>query len=240
MNLAVDQGNTKTKAALFEGRELIELYPGAPDDELISFINQAAPENCIIVTVKNKDTIATDQIDPSIKTIILSSKTPIPVINKYQSPATLGMDRLAAVIGSKFYKPGYSNLVIDCGTCITYDFIDAANRYLGGGISPGLSMRFKALNAFTAGLPLIKLEKKAELIGGDTKQSILSGVINGTVAELEGIIAKYRSLFPNVAVFLCGGDADYFDGKLRGAIFVTPELVLHGLNEILLYNVENI
>jgi len=240
MNLAVDQGNTKTKAALFKGRELVKLFADIEDERLTGLINEISPDNCVIATVRSKEPVRREVIKPSVNLIHLTTETPVPIKNKYQSPSTLGMDRLASVIGSKYFKPGTPNLVIDCGTCITYDVVDAENQYLGGGISPGLSMRFKALNTFTAALPLIEIEENVALIGDTTKGSILSGVANGTVAEVAGIIAQYRSLFPNLEVFLCGGDAHYFDRKLRGAIFVAPELVLYGLNEILLYNVKNI
>lgn len=240
MNLAVDQGNTRTKAALFQERNMVQLFPEIPNEQLTGFINRLSPENCIVGAVKDLRGMAFDQIKPGINCMALKPGAPVPIENLYQTPATLGMDRLAGVIGSKFFKPHTNNLVIDCGTCITYDFIDSENRYRGGGISPGLSMRLRALNTFTAGLPLIEIEEHVDLVGGSTKSSILSGVAHGTAAELEGMIVKYRESYPTLSVFLCGGDAKYFESKLRGAIFVTPELVLYGLNEILLYNVKNI
>ena len=235
MNLVVDQGNTFTKAGIFENDELVEMFhiTGALNEA----VNRAAPDNCIISSVRGY------RFDPKkfkagIRVFMFSPSTPVPVTNLYESQSTLGMDRLAGVIGSLRYQPSGDNLVIDCGTCITYNFINAKREYIGGGISPGLDIRLKSLHTFTANLPLIKIEEPVELIGKTTQTCIQSGIVNGIIAEIEGIIDRYRKNFFNLSVFLCGGGAKYFDGKIRGAIFVRPELVLYGLNEIVKHNVE--
>lgn len=235
-NLAVDQGNTFTKVGLFEKDRLVRSWR-LPNEDLSGEINRLSPDCCIISSVL-KGGAGLERIDPAIRLILLNSDTPAPVVNLYETPATLGPDRLAAVIGSRLIKPTGPNLVIDCGTCITYDILDAGDRYLGGAISPGMDLRFRSLNNFTSNLPLINFEEPDGLLGKNTKASILSGVIWGIVAEMEGVIARYREIFPGLSVFLSGGGAKYFDSKLRGAIFVEPDLVLYGLNKILRFNVE--
>jgi len=130
-------------------------------------------------------------------------------------------------------------LVIDAGTCITYDFVDANRNYQGGGISPGLNMRFRAVHTFTAKLPLVTPIKGARLIGDTTESSIQSGVVNGLLAEMEGIIRLYTEEFPGLRVILCGGDAGFFENQLKASIFASPELVLLGLNSILIHNVNH-
>lgn len=237
MNISVDQGNTFTKIALFERNTLLRIDK-LKDESVEDSINRLQPEYCIISSVRNKNKINNHLIEEKIHTIGFDHTTPIPIKNLYGTPETLGMDRLAAVIGSRQFQEDGNVLVIDCGTCITFDFINHNNEYLGGSISPGISMRLKALNNFTSGLPLIEIEENAELIGNSTRTAILSGVINGVICEVEGVIAKYKSLFKGLSVFLCGGDSNYFESKIRGTIFVLPELVLYGLNKILLHNVQ--
>jgi type III pantothenate kinase len=168
---------------------------------------------------------------------VLDYRLPVPVTNGYATPETLGMDRLAAVVGATALHPGRPCLVVDLGTCITYDLVDAAGYYHGGGISPGLRMRFRAMHTFTARLPLIEPEPHAALIGTSTRTAMQSGVVNGLVAELEGMMSRYGAQFPPLTTILCGGDALFFETQLKGIIFVVPELVLLGLNRILLYNV---
>jgi type III pantothenate kinase len=155
----------------------------------------------------------------------------------YATPTTLGVDRIAGVCGAKHMSPKTNVLVIDAGTCITYDFLDRDGNFLGGGISPGLMMRFNAVHNFTARLPLVPLVEIAPLIGDSTETCIQSGVINGLIEELGGIISLYRQKFEGLAVILSGGDARFFENKLKGSIFAVPELVLSGLNSILIHNV---
>jgi type III pantothenate kinase len=142
------------------------------------------------------------------------------------------------VCGASYRYAEHACLVIDLGTCITYDYIDAEKNYRGGSISPGLHMRFKAMHTFTARLPLLEpAPDEIALTGTDTKQAMQSGVINGITCEIEGIIKEYRKKFGKLHVIFCGGDATFFENKIKESIFVTPELVLVGLNWILEYNV---
>jgi type III pantothenate kinase len=127
--------------------------------------------------------------------------------------------------------------VIDTGTCITYDFLTGDGNFLGGAISPGLMMRFQAVHTFTSRLPLVSPVDNTELIGDSTESCIQSGIINGLVEELNGIIKRYQEKFEGLKVILCGGDTRFFENKLKGTIFAVPELVLSGLNSILIYNV---
>jgi type III pantothenate kinase len=239
MNLTVDQGNTFTKIAIFEGETLSQSINKVPNNEVVRQINSIMPSHCIISSVRKLEGINVTELNKKIKCYILDHHTPLPIDNLYETASTLGMDRLAGVIGSRYFKPTGNNLVIDCGTCITYNLIDSENKYQGGSISLGLDMRFKALNNFTANLPLIENENDVELIGKSTKGAILSGVVNGIICEIEGIIARYQQRYAGLSVFLCGGGSKYFESKIRGTIFVTPELVLYGLNKILQYNVKN-
>ena len=161
----------------------------------------------------------------------------LPIQNLYSTPETLGVDRIAAVCGAQTTFPNEKCLVIDMGSCITYDYLNEKGEYHGGSISPGLNMRFKAVHTFTAKLPLVKPLADPALIGTTTASNIQSGVINGLTEEIKGIISLYQHKFGNIRVILCGGDAHFFENKLKGVIFAIPELVLIGLNSILSHNV---
>ncbi len=168
----------------------------------------------------------------------LSPDTPVPITNRYRSPQTLGSDRLAAVIGASSLKPGKDLLIIDAGTCITYEVIDARGNYWGGNIAPGMQMRLRALHEFTARLPLVDAEGEVPGMGYDTETAIRSGVLRGMKYEIEGYIKSMRSKFPNLQVFLTGGDHINFDTNITNIIFSDKYIVPRGLNKILDYNLE--
>jgi type III pantothenate kinase len=170
------------------------------------------------------------------KKILLNHLLPLPIQINYKTPETLGVDRIAAVCGAIDIFPNRSSLVIDAGTAITYDFIDGHGNYEGGAISPGIEMRFEALHTFTERLPLVTKNGDLTLIGNSTETCIRSGVLNGVVAEMEGIINNYKQLYPDLGVVLCGGNSFFFENRLKPTIFATPDLVLSGLNRILLHN----
>ena len=151
----------------------------------------------------------------------------------------LGKDRLAAAVGANYLQPGKDLLVIDAGTAITYELIDASGSYLGGNISPGMTTRFRALNLFTEKLPLVVEQEYIPLVGTDTETAIQAGVVNGIVCEMDGYIEMLRLKYPNLLVFLTGGHSFYFERRLKNSIFADINLVLTGLNRILEYNVEN-
>ena len=177
-------------------------------------------------------------ISSKISLLQLDASTPLPFKNRYISKQSLGYDRIAAISGAIDIYPNNNVLVINAGTCITYDLITAENAYLGGGISPGIRMRFKSLHAFTSKLPFIEPndEQKTDLVGADTEKSIMSGVLNGILAEVDGIIDRYKRKFPGLKIIVSGGDYKYFDRNLKNNIFATPNIVLKGLNSIHNFN----
>lgn len=237
MNLILDIGNTRAKFALFEGQTLLFQEVG-DNQELLSFLKGKKIKNAVVSSViKNQFVELEKTLDCPI--IHISSSTPIPIENLYLTKDTLGVDRLANAVAANSIFPQRNVLVVDCGTCVKYDFVNHKNQYLGGSISPGLQMRFKALNQFTGKLPLLKPEAHPSLIGDSTETAITSGVINGLVAEIKGVIKSYTSIYENLTVILTGGDASFFDKELKSNIFVEPTLTLIGLNEILLYNTPN-
>jgi type III pantothenate kinase len=194
--------------------------------------------SAIISAVRDYSPSLKEYLQSRFHFIELDENTPLPIKNNYQSPLTLGKDRLAAAVAANDMFRDQHILIIDAGTCITYDFIDNTNAFIGGGISPGITMRFKALHTFTGKLPLVTIEDFEKLIGQSTSESILSGVLNGVLAEVNGILHKYRERYPDIRIILTGGDAKYFDKRLKYNIFVFPNLVLSGLNIILDSNFE--
>lgn len=237
MNLAIDLGNTRLKAGIFAGNDLRNVYVNQTGDQLKDLISEWGVDQAIICRVGAGFIEFSEILHATIPVMELTPSLEVPINNLYQSPATLGMDRLAAVVGAYSLYPGTPNLVVDAGTSITYDLIDQQGNYRGGGISPGIGLRFKALKDHTSKLPLIAAKfEKVPLIGTDTHASISSGVINGTLAEMEGIIGRYADKFANLKVLLCGGDASFFESMLKAPIFVVPHLVLIGLNSILMHH----
>ena len=169
--------------------------------------------------------------------IELDQSTSIPLVNKYRTPETLGYDRIAAAVGAYTICPHTNVLVIDAGTAITYDIVNSEGEFMGGNISPGLEIRFKALNKYTTRLPhLERPEEKPPLVGSSTKEAIEAGVVNGILFEMDGFIGTIGQDHPQLKVVLTGGDAKYFEGKLKSSIFVDLNLNLIGLNRILEHN----
>ena len=180
------------------------------------------------------------KLNKIIPTNVFTASTKIPLKNLYKSVSTLGSDRTSASVGAYYLYPNSDVLVIDAGTCIKYNFTNSDNEYLGGGISPGIEIKFKALQQFTSRLPLVEFNISfTELIGTSTENSILSGVLNGTVAEIDGIINDYKLQFPDLICVLTGGNSEYLAKRLKNSIFAHQNLVLKGLNDILNYNSEH-
>lgn len=240
MQLVIDIGNTRVKVGLFEKNELIQHFIFESTNELIArkLFEKYSIENCLIASVINEIESFISEIKIKTNVIVFTNETPIPIKNLYQSAHTLGSDRLAAAIGGNASTPNENILVIDAGTCIKYNFVNSNNEYIGGGISPGLQMRFKALHTFTARLPLLKVDENFNsLIGKTSEESILSGVELGAFNEVKGFIEEYNSQFNNLKVFLTGGDTEFFAKRLKNRIFADQNLILKGLNSILSHTI---
>ncbi|MFN0050430.1 MAG: type III pantothenate kinase [Cytophagales bacterium] len=237
-HLTIDFGNTQAKAAIFDGEKCLDLYYGIDHMQLIKLANSDLDAKIMMCSVSQEATHIVNLIENKARILKLDFKTSIPVQNGYGSPETLGMDRLAAVIGANYLYPNVDCLVIDAGTCLTFDFIDSNAKYLGGSISLGIQMRFKALSHFTSKLPFVgsKTDESFDLVGKNTQEAILSGVLNGIVSEVEAIIMNYKARYANINALLCGGDHSFFESRIKHPIFAHPELVLLGLNRILLHN----
>jgi type III pantothenate kinase len=237
MNLVIDIGNTYTKIAVFKQDELVyNTQYQVLDSAIIDNLLEEHPvDKAIISSVKKKESWQD----------LLAQKKPLTyfnigmaggISNHYRTPETLGADRLAAVVGANYLYPGKNNLVIGGGTCITYDWVDAGGNYYGGSISPGLNMRYKALNNYTDGLPLVSTDDGFEdNYGYDTTNAIRSGVQNGIKYELTGFIESYAASENELNIVLSGGDSIFFDTLLKNSIFapcikIEPYLVLKGLN----------
>lgn len=237
-NLVIDTGNSAVKYALFAGTALTHTGQVSTPTDLLQVPEVKAIDNVIIASVRQENPDWLTSLPYTGKFMVLNYRTPVPVQNHYLTPQTLGMDRLAAVVGANYLYPAADCLVIDAGTCITCDFVDKSKNFWGGSISPGLQMKFRAMHTFTQKLPLVEQTfLPVPLAGRTTAEAMQSGVLNGTVAELNGIIAAYAGQTSQLAVVLCGGDAAFFETSLKPPIFAVPELVLIGLNRILNYNV---
>lgn len=239
MNLIIDIGNSIAKIAVFDEDKLVEVFHASNQSiDCLPMLCSRYPLNKgIVASVVTRSDAVQQQLESlPFQPIELTHRTPIPITNLYHTPETLGMDRLAAVAAANGLKPGHDILVIDAGTCITFDFIDAQGRYHGGNISPGMSMRFKALNQFTDKLPQVAPEGTLPPYGQSTETAIRAGVIHGITFEINGYITHLQKNYPKLLVFLTGGDEFSFDTKLKSIIFADRFLVLKGLNRILSYN----
>ncbi|HEY2583816.1 MAG TPA: type III pantothenate kinase [Mucilaginibacter sp.] len=238
MTLVIDIGNTFTKIAVFKRDELLHTaqFQVVEAEELNSILNDYQVEDAIISTVKKNKEEWQSILSQKVPLTYFNFKMTNGITNHYRTPETLGLDRLAAVIGAHYLYPDKNSVVIDAGTCITYDSVDAGGNYFGGSISPGLNMRYKALNYYTSGLPLINADATfANHYGDNTSAAILSGVQNGVKYELTGFIESYKKDMEGLNIVLTGGDSIFFDTLLKNSIFapyikIEPYLVLKGLN----------
>ncbi|WP_073092549.1 type III pantothenate kinase [Cyclobacterium lianum] len=232
-----DLGNTRIKCGVFADGKLLETKTFADLASFQAYFRPQKADRVIMVSVRWNEEELKDIF--GFPFLFFDRKTPLPILNNYSSPETLGLDRLAAVIGGRAFKSAGSLLCIDAGTCITYDFLDKSDKYQGGAISPGLRLRGRSMHEFTARLPLVTLTRKdIPVLGKDTVSCLESGILHGAAGEINGFINYYRQAFGQVHVFICGGDAEIFESLIKDHIFVIPNLVLYGLDRILLYNVE--
>jgi type III pantothenate kinase len=238
MQLCIDAGNTNIKIAVFNKRKIVFKVSkeNVSEEDLFSLFEKYNPASAILSSVRKFPSGALQLIKKHSKTIILSHTTKIPVKLKYQTPETLGPDRIASAVAAWTLLPGKNSLVINAGTCVTFDIVDKDGSYQGGAITPGIEMRYKALHQFTAKLPYVTKRETVRIIGKTTTGSINAGVLNHMIYEINGAISFYNQHYKNLAVLLTGGDASFLAKRLKNDIFAAPDLVLTGLNEILLYN----
>jgi type III pantothenate kinase len=242
VNLIIEQGNTTTKVAIFENGHLKAsfVYNDFKVSDIAFFFLKYDLEYGIMSTVTGTNREVLSFLEGRLNHFILLDETvPLPIKVQYQTPDTLGKDRLAAAAGAHYLEPGKDILVIDAGTAITYELIEATGVYLGGNISPGMTTRFKALNYYTQKLPLVEETEMIPPIGNSTETAIQAGVVNGICYEMDGYINDLHLKYPNLLVFLTGGHTNYFAKRLKNIIFANINLVLIGLNRILEYNAEN-
>lgn len=239
MNLIIDIGNTSAKLAAFDGTRLLEVCRTSNRtlEHLPGFCRKHAFDHAILSTVIDLPPEAARYLEELPCPLLrFDHATPLPIRNLYETPHTLGCDRLAAVVGAREEQPDRPLLVVDAGTCITYELIDADGCYHGGNIAPGLQMRFQALHRFTGRLPLVDPKGRCPDIGKDTETAIRAGVRKGMEYEISGYIQSMKHKYPELFVFLTGGDDFSFDTNLKSIIFADKFLVLKGLNRILNYN----
>ena len=242
MNLVLDVGNSYLKMAVFDNNKLHQRELLKVNINLASFLKtiKSMPDivNVIVSSVSVLNVDIYTYLNENYKLIELNNQLKFPFENCYHTPNTLGEDRLALAAAASFYYPNKNVLIIDAGTCITYDLINASNQYLGGGISPGIEMRYKSLNYYTSKLPLLDSKNDCELIGTNTKKSIQSGVINGVISEIDGIIRQYIMEFDDLTVVLTGGDSEFLSIRLKNSIFANSNFLLEGLNHLLQFNLD--
>lgn len=240
MNLAIDIGNTRIKAGVFDGEALVknEIFEMSGDDLIRQFARTNNVQNAIVCSV-NDDDIDIVSMLPAISGVLikLTDRTNIPIVNDYDTPDTLGKDRLAAAIGGYHLFKGSNVLIIDAGTCITYDLVTADGTFVGGNIAPGLDMRLKAMHDYTARLPLVERGDDARFMAKSTEEAVKNGAVQGMLLEIEGYIRRLMGQYAALETVITGGDARYFADLMKTKIFVRSNLVLIGLNEILKVNV---
>ena len=239
MKLIIDIGNTVAKLVAFDGDDPVEEVRTSNESlaALGAFAAKYAFTHGIVGAVREITPQAEERLQAlHIPLLRFTSSTPVPITNRYRTPQTLGSDRLAAAVGARSLKPGKDLLIIDAGTCVTYEVIDALGNYWGGNIAPGMHMRLRALHEFTAKLPLVEAEGAVPGMGYDTDTAIRSGVLRGMKYEIEGYIRSMRAKYPKLLVFLTGGDKINFDTTIKSIIFADKFIVPRGLNKILDYN----
>ncbi len=251
MNLAIDIGNSRVKVGLFVEKRLLQVHAFGHEHFSTALLAVLEGDNLLekvkylgCASVGNKEILREvewlAESFPGAELLMIDSETPLPVTNAYRSPSTLGMDRICACAGARTFAPDGPLLVIDAGTAITYDYLDGDSHYQGGGIAPGMRLRFRSLNDHTAALPLVEAAGDLPLVGYDTLTSIRSGVVNGLLAEIEGIVHRYRQeVGPSLKAFLTGGDAGFLGNHLKNINFVDPNLLLYGIHAVTTYNLSN-
>ncbi len=238
--VTVDWGNSSLKVGWFQNDQLLHIARFNTLTELSAALSlRPAQRGIVCSTNRPADDLLALTKQTDIDWLRFDSQTSVPIGNAYDTPQTLGTDRLAAAVGATVLQPGRDCLILDAGTCLTADWVSADGVFLGGLIAPGIQMRLRAMHEFTARLPVVSLASGDVLsvTATNTRQAMLAGAVLGMALEMNGLIADYRNRCPDLAVLLCGGDGPLLESRLKGAIFAVPELVLWGLNRISEHNV---
>lgn len=241
MNLAIDIGNTLAKMAVVDDGQIVDTFKTeSVDTEYLAAIFDSYPSIDSVIMVAADDFEQLEQFlkDKVGRFVRFDSQVAVPIKNLYQSPQSLGCDRLAAAVGANALYPDSNVMIIDFGTAITIDIVTSDNEYLGGNISPGAATRFRALNEYTKKLPLCCLVEQTEIVGRNSVEAIQSGVIEGIVFEIEGYISRLSAKYSDLRIIFTGGDGNFFAKRLKNPIFATYDLVAYGLNRILEYNAD--
>ncbi|MCB9320845.1 MAG: type III pantothenate kinase [Lewinellaceae bacterium] len=236
--LVLDIGNQRIKAGIFQDNILkkVAIFPVGDVKEILNLGDQYSPVSVIMSSTSVLEQEMAKAWNKLSTVMILDHTLPLPIRNDYATPKTLGKDRLAGAVAAAAKFPGEPVLVVDAGTCVTYDLVDAENSFKGGYITPGLRMRFQAMHDFTARLPRVEPAERINLYGRTTEDAMRSGTTAGLVEEVRGLIRRFRRSFPGLHVILTGGDGFFLSKQLKSEIFVEPNLVLEGLHRILRFN----
>jgi type III pantothenate kinase len=243
MVLAIDVGNTRIKAAVYEQHTLVSKYVFdilTIDKNFKKILNDH--QNIKTITISSVLNVNLDllrDIFDGYKIDFITHKNHFPFINLYTTPETLGIDRMVLASGATLKFKNTNRLVIDAGTCVTFDYIDANDNYLGGAISPGIRLRYQSLNNYTAKLPLLDTKYPNTIVGNSTEESMHSGVVNGLLFEIDGTVNQFKSEKTNFIIILTGGDADFLAVRLKNPIFANSNFLLDSLNLLHIYNSNN-
>jgi len=241
MNLTIDIGNSRVKTAVFQEHKMLfsdshllkDLKKG-----VLNILDKHSITHAIISSVGNLKEYNFKFLSDLVELHFLTEKTKVQFINNYKTPSSLGVDRIALVSASVNQFPNTDVLVFDVGSCITYDFVNSKKEYFGGAISPGIEMRYRALNSFTANLPKLVATPKIPAFGDTTKNAIHFGVLHGVICEIEGVIDLFKAKNKKLTIVLTGGDTIFLAKNIKSTIFANPNFLLEGLNSILMYNIE--
>ena len=239
--LAIDIGNTLQKAAVFSDSGVILFFDEKKqltEDDVSPIIEKFTVGHSILSSVGEAAENMVTFLKKKTNLLVFNHKTPLPILLKYETPETLGLDRIANAVAANALFPNENVLSLQAGTCLVTDFVTKDSEYLGGSIAPGLEMRFAALHHFTKRIPLVCKQNIGYFIGKTTEESIRSGVINGIADEIDGTISRYQEQFGEVKIILTGGDKNDLEKRIKSTIFAAPNLVLYGLYKILAFNVE--
>ena len=239
MILTIDIGNTRIKYAVFQDNTIVEIqiFPMENFNNYIEEILKRFPniQNLVVASVGKFEKSDFEKFSKRLKIYFISYESKFPFKNNYITPNTLGIDRMVLSAGAALQFQNENRLIIDAGTCVTYDYVDKNNIYHGGAISPGIALRYKAMHDYTAKLPLLSIEAPEKLIGNSTNQSMHSGVINGLTFEIDGYIDALKSKNENFIIILTGGDANFLAKRLKNTIFANSNFLLESLNNLYQY-----